>query len=191
MLPDLKEIPRRRRGVCLTQSRFAKEAGLSRSMLAKIERGYANPSYGQAKRIFETLDRLEEAMTKKTRLWEAGQIHNTRVVFAEYGEPITLAQARMQNKFFSQLPVMREGKVVGSITEKGIAARIFGKELPEMQNMLVSDFLEEAFPQISTKTPVNLIIPLLQRCQAVLTMKEGKVIGIITNSDVLKHLLQT
>jgi len=91
---------------------------------------------------------------------------------------------------FSQLPVKRDDKIVGSITERGINARIFEKEPMEMSSMSVRDFLEEGFPQFGTKTPVNLIIPVLQRCQAVLTVKEGKVAGIITNTDVWKLLNQ-
>jgi predicted transcriptional regulator len=187
MLPDLKEISRRRKVLGLTQLGFANEAGISRSLLAKIERGYApNPGYKQAKKIFETMDRLELAIPVR----EAGQIHSPGVIFAEYDEPIRSAQKNMLEWKYSQLPVRKDGRVVGSITERGLAARIFGKEPVEIGSMLVKDFLEEGFPQISTKIPVNLIIPLLQRCQAVLTMREGKVAGIITNTDVLKLLGQ-
>jgi len=189
MLPDLEEISRRRRGLGLTQLRFAKEAGVSRSQLAKIERGYANPSYKHVKKIFETLERLEQVMIKKIQVREAGEIHNTHVVFAEYNEPIRSAQGKMLDGAFSQLPVRKDDSIVGSITERGINARIIGREPGETGSMLVKDFLEEGFPQIGMNVPVNLIIPLLQRCQGVLTVKEGKVAGIITNSDILKHLV--
>jgi predicted transcriptional regulator len=190
MLPDLEEISSKRRRLDLTQSRFAKKAGVSRSLLAKIERGYANPSYMQAKKIFDTMERLEEARTKKSRLWEAGQIHSPGVIFAEYNEPIRSAQRKMKDEAFSQLPVRKDDRIIGSITERGINARIFEKEPREIGNLLVRDFLEEGFPQFSTKTPVNLIIPVLQMHQAVLTVTEGKVAGIITNTDILKLLGQ-
>jgi predicted transcriptional regulator len=186
MLPDLEEIKMRRRRLGLTQSRIAKEAGVSRSLIAKIEGRYANPSYEQAKKIFETMDRLELAIPVR----EAGQIHSPRVIFAEYDEPIRSAQRKMKDEAFSQLPVRKDDRIIGSITERGINARIFEKEPSEIGNLLVRDFLEEGFPQFSTKTPVSLIIPVLQMHQAVLTMTEGKVAGIITNTDVLKLLGQ-
>lgn len=185
MLPDLEQIKVRRRSLGLTQSRFAKEAGVSRSLIAKIEGRHANPSYNQAKKIFETMDRLERAIPVR----EAGQIHTTDVVFAEYDEPIRSAQSKMKG-IFSQLPVRKGDRIMGSITERGINAKIFEKEPGEIGSLLVRDFLEEGFPQFSTKTPVSLIIPVLQLHQAVLTMTEGKVAGIITNTDVLKLLSQ-
>jgi len=188
MLPDLEEISEKREKMHLTQYEFAREAGISRSQLAKIERGYANPSYKQVRKIFETLERLEQVMIKKNPVMEAEEIHNTNVVYAEYDEPIRSAQKKMQDGAFSQLPVRKGDRVVGSITERGINMRIFEKESIKIGSMLVRDFVEAGFPQYSTNTPVKWIVPALQKHQAVLTMNEGKVVGIITNTDVWKLL---
>jgi predicted transcriptional regulator len=56
----------------------------------------------------------------------------------------------------------------------------------ELKNSPVSAIMEEPFPTISVNTPAVAIIDLLQSCQAVLTVKNGKVEGIITNTDIGK-----
>jgi len=60
MLPQLQEIPRRRRNLNLTQKDLAVMAGVSQSMIAKIEALKVNPSYEKTKRIFDVLEELEK-----------------------------------------------------------------------------------------------------------------------------------
>ena len=59
MLPELAEIALRRKNLGLTQKELAGEAKVSRSLIAKVESGIANPSFGQARKIFDLLERLE------------------------------------------------------------------------------------------------------------------------------------
>ena len=44
MLPSLGEIPKKRKELGLTQSRLALSAGVSQSIIAKIEAGSVEPS---------------------------------------------------------------------------------------------------------------------------------------------------
>ena len=46
--------------------------------------------------------------------------------------------------------------------------------------------MEEALPTLPEDVAVEVIIPLLQRTQAVLTSKKGRITGIVTNADLLK-----
>ena len=93
----------------------------------------------------------------------------------------------MNETGFSQLPVFDGRHIVGSIAEKAIMDRIVSGMSPrELSSMPVAKVMTEAFPQIDEKTPLSLISALLQYHSAVLVMKRGQVIGIITKADLLK-----
>src|SRR5947207_16027948 len=57
MLPSLGEIPKKRKDLGLTQSRLAVSAGVSQSIIAKIEAGSVDPSYSIVQRLFSALER--------------------------------------------------------------------------------------------------------------------------------------
>src|SRR5437016_14117798 len=57
MLPSLGEIPKKRKELGLTQSRLAVSAGVSQSIIAKIEAGSVDPSYSVVQRLFSALER--------------------------------------------------------------------------------------------------------------------------------------
>jgi len=59
------------------------------------------------------------------------------------------------------------------------------EELPKME---AGDLMTDAFPQIDENYPVDTILSLLRYSQAILTTRKGKVVGIITKSDLFKLL---
>jgi len=63
MFPTLEDIAKRRRQLGLKQSELAKMAGVSQSLIAKLESGTIDSSYTKVKTIFDVLERLE-AKTK-------------------------------------------------------------------------------------------------------------------------------
>jgi predicted transcriptional regulator len=101
MLPDLNEICRRRKMLNLTQAELAKRAGVSRSLIAKLETGRLNPSYMVAKRIFDVLEALEREHDVGIKGVTASQIHNKPVEFAEASELIFKVWNRMKEKAYS------------------------------------------------------------------------------------------
>jgi len=62
MLPSLEEISRKRRILGLTQNELAKLAGVSQSLIAKMESRKTNPSYTKVKAILDVLNKLEMKM---------------------------------------------------------------------------------------------------------------------------------
>ena len=52
MFPKLNEISKKRKILGLTQSELAKLAGVSQSLIAKLESGKIEPSYTKVKTIF-------------------------------------------------------------------------------------------------------------------------------------------
>lgn len=186
LLPILSEIGKRRKALDLTQHGLAKEAGVSRSLIAKIERGHANPSYGEARKIFETLERLESRIPLQVSEKTLDKVHNPDILWAEVDEPLYDAQKRMVEKYYSQLPVRKKGKIVGSLTERGINRTLVEKRGMDQKTLLVEDAMDDAFPIVPTTATVSSVIPLLQVYQGVLTAKDGDVVGIVTNADILK-----
>ena len=71
-LPDLTEIEKHRKKLELTQTALAKKAGVSQSLIARIEAGTVDPRYSKVSRVFSALAKIEkkeiraeELMTKK------------------------------------------------------------------------------------------------------------------------------
>jgi predicted transcriptional regulator len=182
MLPKLEEISKRRRVLGLSQKQLARLAGVSQSLIAKMEAGKTEPSYLRTKSIFDTLEKLQRE--KELR---AKDLLQPRVIGVSEDDAVSKAAAIMNETGFSQLPVFGGRHIVGSIAEKAIMDRIVSGMSPrELSSMLVAKVMTEAFPQIDEKTPLSLISALLQYHSAVLVMKRGQVIGIITKADLLK-----
>ena len=64
MLPEIKDITRRRKILGLTQNKLARQANVSQSLVAKIETGRVDPSYSKMMKILIALD--EEEGKKQT-----------------------------------------------------------------------------------------------------------------------------
>ncbi len=184
MLPDLEEIQKRRRSLGLSQKQLASYAGVSQSLIAKIEGGKIEPAYRNVKRIFEM---LENEMGKQKRRVLAKEISNKKVIGVDKKDAVHIAIELMRKYEISQLPVYDENTPVGSITEKVITNNIAQKKDPkELSKMPVEKVMEEGLPLISENAPVEILIPLLQYSPAVLTIKKGVTTGIITKADLLK-----
>ena len=182
MLPDLTDIAKRRRELGLRQAELAKLAGVSQSLIAKLEAGKIDSSYTKVKTIFETLDRLEA----KSKL-QAGKMFQTEVISVQKNEPVAKVVELMKTHGYSQLPVLEGKQSVGSISEKAILRQILaGKDVAQISKISTGEIMEEAFPQVAEDAPLNLISSLLQVYSAVLISRRGRVVGIITKADLLR-----
>jgi len=182
MLPELSEIPKRRRMLGLTQRELARLAGVSQSLIAKLESGRVNPSYTKVKAIFDALERLQ--VRREVR---AGEICHSEVVGVQKDEPVSKAVQLMRRFGYSQLPVFDGGRPIGSISEKTILRQILdGKSLRQISTLPVRDVMDEEFPQVGEDAPLSLISNLLHVYPAVLVTRRGRVTGIITKADLLK-----
>ena len=184
MLPQLKEIAQRRRLLGLKQAELAKLAGVSQSLIAKLESGNIDSSYSKVKAIFEALERLEV----KTKI-QAGKVLHNEVVGIQKNEPVSKVVQLMKRHGYSQLPVFDGKYPVGSISEKTILRQILaGKDLTQISKLPTEEVMGEAFPQVDEDAPLSLISSLLQVYSAVLVTKKGTVVGIITKADLLRIL---
>jgi len=184
MFPTLEDIAKKRRQLGLKQAELAKLAGVSQSLIAKLESGKIDSSYTKVKTIFDVLERLEA----KTRIQEEKVVPN-EIIGIQKDEPVSKVVRLMKDHGYSQIPVFSGKQSVGSISEKTILRQILsGKDLGQISKLPTEDIMEEAFPQVSEDAPLELISSLLQTYSAVLVAKKGNVVGIITKADLLRTM---
>jgi predicted transcriptional regulator len=183
MLPPVQEIKKRRVALGISQKKLAASVGASQSLIAKIESNRVNPSYDVVKKIFEYFDRVEQP-----KIGLARDVEKRDLVWVKKSERVIEAAEKMRQHGFSQLPVRddREDICVGGISERQIMQGILREPDPRVfYEKPVSDVMQEQFPVVDERLPVTAVALLLQHSQAVLTARRGKIVGIITPSDLL------
>jgi len=185
MLPTIDEVAKKRRMMGLTQQKLARLAGVSQSLIAKLEAHKIDPSYTKVKAIFDSLEHLQN----KTEVRAEEILHN-KLIGIQKRDVVSKAVQTMAEYGYSQLPVFDGEYAVGSISEKTIIEKVSaGKDLSQISKCSVGEVMEEAFPQVGEDAPLPLISSLLQVYSAVLISTKGKVVGIVTKADLLKTLL--
>ena len=182
MLYELTSIKQMRRNLELTQQELAKLSGVSQSLIAKIERGKIEPSYSIAKKIFRVLD---EKISHKQQIIVAKNISSKQLVLIKSKDSIAKAIQLMKKHAISQIPVIKNNVIIGSISEE-ILINNYVKITDT--NMAVEQIMEDPFPTIPAETPITLVRDILKTYSAVILMKSDRPIGIITKADLLKQL---
>ncbi|MFH1126598.1 MAG: CBS domain-containing protein [archaeon] len=181
MLPNISEIKQRRKKAGITQSELALKAGVSQSLVAKIEANKIEPSYSAMQKLFEVLDYIETKQGLTAR-----DIMNKRVITVEKENLVSEAIKTMKKYELSQIPVTSLGLIVGSISEKSILDKVIELEDTNLSNLRVEDVMDDAYPTINEDTPLKAVLPLLKHNQAAIITKKEKILGIITKADLLK-----
>lgn len=182
MLPPLEEIRQRRYELGLTQSKLAVLAGVSQSIIAKIESSSVDPSYSIVRKLFGALDRVGVTPTRKV-----SELMSHPVVSVSRMQLVREAVDLMKRRGYSQLPVFESTRSVGSISEKTILDRAArGETLEELLGRRVREIMDSSFPDVNEDTPLDFVLGLLQGNYGVLITRGANVVGILTKSDLLK-----
>jgi len=95
----------------------------------------------------------------------------------------------MREYDISQMPVVDKGKVVGSVREDVLIAKLLRSR--KASGRKVRSVMEKPFPVVDPGTPLERIYRLLQRgSPAVLVGTERVLEGIVTRIDVIEHLAE-
>ena len=178
MTYELEEVKKIRKKIGLTQTELAGRAGVSQSLIAKIESGRIDPTYTKAKKIFAALSDLE----KKQEI-NAGQLMNSRIVSISTGTLIKEAIGKMKKNGISQLPVIDGHKLIGLVSESTLLDAMLNSKATQ-----VKEIMQESPPIVSKATSIQVVSGLLKHFPLVLVSEEGKLIGLITKSDLLGKL---
>ncbi|GAB3687472.1 cystathionine beta-synthase [Nocardiopsis oceani] len=107
-------------------------------------------------------------------------------------ETVGTAVAIMREYSVSQLPVMKEeppvmaAEVVGSIAERNLLDALFDGRA-ELDD-LVETHMGKPLATVGTGTPVSDCVRLLRTSGALVVLRDGKPVGILTRQDLLAHL---
>ena len=188
LLPLLDEVSRRRKEAGLTQSKLAGIAGVSQSIIAKIESGSVDPSYSIVRKLFSALDSLKtESASGEDRVRRAGELMSRGVVWVGKNQLVRDAVTVMRRRGYSQLPVLDGGRSIGSLSEKTVLDRAaHGENLEELFRRRVGDVMESPLPVVNEDTSVDALYGLLRENYAVLVSRGNEVVGILAKSDLLK-----
>jgi predicted transcriptional regulator len=175
MIFDVSEIQKLRRTANLTQHELAKKAGVSQSLIAKIESGTLDPAFSKAQKIFAA---LTEASTKAKAL----DIMNKNLIVAHPGDSLKKTIATMKRYGISQMPVIEDKKAVGLVSEATILdALIRNKDIDTM----LTKIMAEAPPIITSGASIDVVTQLLKEYPIILVSAKGRFLGHITKADVL------
>jgi len=178
MLPRLETIKEERKKLNITQKKLASMTGVSTSMINQIESGRCKPSYNTAKKIFESLAKLEG----QTSTHMAGDICSKKIVRLTPTNTIREAGKKMHEKTIDQIPVFDEGKLKGLVTIDIV------NEYTERKDTKIKNVMNPKPPVIDFEFPANALSQLTRISGCVLVEKNSKIIGIITSSDLLKMM---
>jgi len=175
---EISEIKSIRKQIGITQAELAKQAGVSQSLITKIESGLLDPSYSNVKKIFDVLSSLS-----KTKQLKAEDIMNKKLVFVGPDTKIKEVIKEMRKHGISQMPVIKNHNCVGLVSDS-ILLDAFSRE--DIQK--VSDIMGDAPPIIAKDTSIDIISNLLRHYPIVLVAEKGKLKGVITKEDILKAI---
>lgn len=175
MTYELEEIKKIRKKLGLTQTELANRANVSQSLIAKIESGNIDPTYTKTRKIFAALSELE----KKDEI-KAEQLMTSRIISITPNAQIDEAISKMKKFDISQLPVIDNHKSIGMVSES-----IILDALTNSKGKLVRDVMQDSPPVVSKATSIQVISNLLRHYPVVLVSEEGKLVGLITKSDLL------
>ena len=178
MLPRLEMIKEERRKLNITQKKLAAMTGVSTSMINQIESGRCKPSYSTAKKIFESLAKLEGQISTRN----AGDICSEKIVRLTPSNTIRDAGKKMHEKTIDQIPIFDEDGLKGLITIDIV------NEYTERKDIKIKNVMNPKPPVIDFEFPANALSQLTRISGCVLVEKNSKIVGIITSSDLLKMM---
>lgn len=182
--PPASDIKRIRKSLDVTQMELAAASGISQSTIAKIERGRMSASYDTVVRLFETLEGMRK---DEKRDLTAADVASDRVVTVQSTDRVHQASDLMRATGFSQLPVLKGDVPVGSISERGIFELLRqGSTMDQLAQTVISKVMDESYPVVADSTPISSVTALMGSSNAVLVSRKGKIVGMITNADILK-----
>ena len=178
-LPTPEDLRQRRTELDLTQSSLADKAGVSQPLIARIEGGDVDPRLSTLRRIVNALEEAEGSIVR------AGDLMNGDVVSVAPDDSVRAARDLMLDEGFSQLPVIRDGRPVGIISNSDIR---HAQEGADVGTLPVAEVMRESVMAVEPAATLEEIDTALDHHAAVLVVEGGETIGIVTEADVAAHM---
>jgi cystathionine beta-synthase len=105
------------------------------------------------------------------------------LILVRSSDLVSAALAKMNEMGLSQIPVIDDGKPVGSLRENHLLSKVFNDR--ELLESPVAKLMEKSFPVVDVDVDVNVVSRKLRTTPAVLIEEYGRITGIITRQDLL------
>lgn len=173
-LPTPEDLRERRTELGLTQSELAERAEVSQPLIARIEGGDVDPRLSTLRRIVNALQEAEGGILR------ASDLMHSPVVSVEPDDSVHESKELMDERGFSQVPVIRDGMPQGLIGNSDIRQR------PEenVGELPVADVMHESIALVEPDATIDEIDAYLNHNAAVLVVEGGDTVGIITEADI-------
>jgi len=169
------EIRRVKNKYNITSSLLAKKSGISLSAMSKLEHKKLKPNYEFLCNVYNT---LYDIVLKTGKAEKVSDIMVKNVDTVTMITPISEASKKMKEKGFSQLPLLnREGELKGMVTERSLL------DHPDAQ--VCGDAIDYNYAIVEPDTGKESALQLAKNTQAVIVMKDGKIVGITTKADFI------
>ena len=113
--------------------------------------------------------------------------HAPALISVEPTTSVRVALSSLSSHGVSQLPVLREGECVGSISEEKLMARVI--ESPDLLDRSVEALMESPYPVVDGHLDLDEATRLLSRSNAACLVRgNGRLSGIVTRYDVVRAL---
>jgi predicted transcriptional regulator len=191
LIPNGDDIKNFRKKAGLTQTELAEKASLSQSLIARIESSNVDPRLSTLRKIF---DAIEETMKEKKTvkdLLDYKKKERTKLpglISVSSNQNISDAIFLMKKYGISQLPVITDGKSIGSVVEDVLLEASIEKKR-DMSEIYISEVMAEPFPTLNKNSKLEEINKLFsQGYNAVLIIDEnGSILGVITKIDMISY----
>jgi predicted transcriptional regulator len=177
-LPTPDDLRERRTELGLTQSDLADRADVSQPLIARIEGGDVDPRLSTLRRIVNALEEAEGGILR------AADLMHDPVVSVSPDDSVHETKELMDEKGYSQVPVVRDGMPQGLIGNSDIRQRT-GDNVGDFP---VADVMHESIALVEPAATIDEIDAYLNHNAAVLVVENGDTIGIITEADIAAHV---
>jgi len=177
-LPTPEDLREWRTALELTQSELAERAGVSQPLIARIEGGDVDPRLSTLRRIVSALQETEGGILR------ARDLMHSPVVSVAPDDSVHETTELMDEKGYSQVPVVRDGTPEGLIATSDIRQR--GED--DVGELPVAEVMHEAITTVEPDAVLDEVDAHLDHNDAVLVVEDGETVGIITEADVARHL---
>ncbi|HEY6232130.1 MAG TPA: pyridoxal-phosphate dependent enzyme [Pyrinomonadaceae bacterium] len=133
---------------------------------------------------------LKEKRLLEPQRMTAGLISGTKAVNAPQSlvsvtpeDKLGEALNKMNELGLTQIPVLEDGRPVGSLRENRVLAKVVRNR--HLLEAAVSEVMEASFPTVDVDASAQEVTQRLQTSPAVLVEEYGRITGIITRHDVL------
>lgn len=129
---------------------------------------------------------LENKISVTARDIIASRNGSYQLVVSNKSDKVKDAIALMNSKSVSQIPVMEDGNVVGSITDNKLLTKIILN--PELKDAHVSEVMEDSMKFVALDSTLDVLSSMLDKEKAILVRDDNHQIHIITKHDILEAI---